>query len=203
MHGFECAESGCRRLGIRHDGIEKNVSSLSQVSAEILRRVQCFDAAFVDDDDARAEHLHLGKNVGRKKDGMVAAQIANQVANKAYLIRVQSDGWLVENQELWFVAHRIRQPHALPVAFGQVADDLFFHILQPAKLQHIADALLEAAAWNTLEGRTVTKELMNPHVGVKRDIFRHVANVLPGAKRVGKHIESSDLCFSRGGGKEA
>ena len=88
LHGFQGTEGGCRRSGIGHDGIKNNVSSLTEVGAEILRSVERFNAAFVNDDNPRTEHFDLGQNVRREEDGMMSAQSVYQVANKADLIRV-------------------------------------------------------------------------------------------------------------------
>ena len=134
---------------------------------------------------------------------MMSAQIADQVANKADLIRVQSNSWLIKNQEVRLVAHRVCQPHALPIAFREVADEFFLHILESAQLENIPHAFPETASWNALQGGAVAEEFTDPHICVKGHIFRHVADMLTSLKRIRKNIESSNLRLSRCRGKEA
>ena len=50
------------------------------------------------------------------------------------------DGGLVQNQDVGIMHNRLRQPHALPVAFGKLPDFLVPDLGDGAFLHHLIDA---------------------------------------------------------------
>ena len=70
---------------------------------QIFRRIARFDPPFVDDDHARASHLDLGQNVGRKQNRVLFAQILDQLPHLADLIRIEADRRFIQNQQIRFV----------------------------------------------------------------------------------------------------
>ena len=177
--------------------------SLAEADPEILRSVEGLDAALVDDDHARAKRLDLRQDVRGEKNGVVAAEIANEVADESDLVRIETDGRLVENEEVGLVHHGIGKADALAVAFRETADDFFSHVRQTAKFQNIADALIQASAGDAFESSAVAQKLAHPHVEVERNIFRHVTDVLAGAQRFSENIEARHGGTARRGRKEA
>ena len=78
-------------------------------------------------------HLsHLWQNVGREHDGMRAGQFFDQGANLDDLLRVESDGRLVQDQHRRIVNNRLGQPDPLPKALGQLPGQSVDDLGQPA-----------------------------------------------------------------------
>ena len=127
--------------------------------------------------------------MGGEKDGVVLAEVANQVAHLPDLVGIEADGRLVEDEQVGRVQEGVGQTDPLAVALGERADDAVFHVLERAKLLHIPHAFALAGTGDLLEGGPVIEVLGYPHVGVKRDVFRHVAEVLPGLHRLAEHVE--------------
>ena len=124
---------------------------LTETCAKILRRIERFDPSLVDNDHSRAKHLHFGKNMRRDENGVVAAKVADQVPHKADLIWVEADRGLVEDKEIRFVNHGVSETHPLTVTFGEAGYHLFFHILETAKFEHIADAFPQSSPRDSLQ----------------------------------------------------
>ena len=67
------------------------------------------DPAAVEDQHAAAEQLDLGQDVGREQQGVLAAELADQLADGHDLLRIEADGRLVEDQHLRVVEDRRRR----------------------------------------------------------------------------------------------
>ncbi len=88
--------------------------------------------------------LHFRQNVGGKDNGVVARQTLDQVARLDDLVRVESGGGLVQNQDVGIMDDRLRQSYALPVPFGQLPDFLVADVGDRALFHHFIDALGQA-----------------------------------------------------------
>ena len=88
----------CSGLGVfLGDGPQKDVFQrlvLGQVGQSILED----DLAGPDNHHFLAHLSHLGQDVGREHDGMRAGQFFDQGSNLDDLLRVESDGRLVQDQ---------------------------------------------------------------------------------------------------------
>ena len=133
----------------------------------------------------------------------MAAEVADEIADEADLVRIESDGGLIKDEEVRFVNHRVGQAHALPEALRELPDDFFSDLIEAAHLEDIAHALGEAALGDTLQSSSVAEKFTNAHVEVERDIFRQVADVLARFEGLGKNIEPRDAGPSGGGGQVA
>ena len=80
------------------------------------------------------------QDVGAENDGVVAGQRLEQVADFDDLLRVETGGGLVQDQHVGIVDDRLRQADALPVALGELADQLVPHVADGAALDHLVDA---------------------------------------------------------------
>ena len=90
------------------------------------------DLAGPDNHHFLAHLSHLGQNVGREHDGMRAGQFFDQGSNLDDLLRVESDGRLVQDQHRRIMNNRLGQPDPLPKAFGQLAGQPVDDLGQPA-----------------------------------------------------------------------
>ena len=165
---------------------QENAAGGADLAEQVLRRIARFDPAFVDDDDAAAGHLHFGQNVGGKQNGVLFAEILDQVAHLPDLVRIEAAGRLIENQKIRFVHERIGQADPLPVTFRERADEFFFHVFQSAKFFHIANPLRDAAMRHAFQRGAVIEILRHAHVVIERDIFRHVTEMRAGLRAIAR-----------------
>ena len=96
LDGIERLEPG-DDLRRRCADLDEDRAAAPHELGEIGGRIGGLDFAAVDDKHAIAGQFDLGKNVGGKQDGVVAAQILNQVAYGADLVGVETDGRLIED----------------------------------------------------------------------------------------------------------
>src|SRR5262249_53270344 len=91
---------------------------------EVVDRVPRDELSLADDDDLLARLLDFGKDVGAENNGVVARELAKQLADFDDLLRVEAAGRLVEDEDVGVVDDRLGESDALPVAFGKFADEL-------------------------------------------------------------------------------
>ena len=151
-----------------------------------------FDPTAVDDDNATAGHLHFGKDVSREQDGVLPSEILNQLSYLADLIGIKTAGRLVENEQIGFMDKSIGKADALSVTFGKRADQFFLNLFQPAKLFDVAHALTDSATRHALERGAIIEVLRDPHIGVKRHVFRHVTETGTGLERFFENVKARD-----------
>ena len=74
------------------------------------------------------------------------ARSLDQVAGLIDLLRIQSRGGLIENQNIRVMDDGLRQPDTLPVSFGESAQQFGFDIGDGATSAGIIDSLCELRA---------------------------------------------------------
>ncbi len=121
----------CERLG--HAGgcggeLDGHRDLPLQALAQLVGAAFGDDPPAVEDQHPSAEQLHLGQDVGREQQRVLAAELPDQLADGDDLLRIEPDGRLVENQHLRVVQDRPGEADALAVTFGERADDLASHI---------------------------------------------------------------------------
>ena len=89
-----------------------------QALAEPRRRVDRHDLAAVDDEDAVGDLAHLGQDVRREDDGVLAPEFGDQLADLEALLRVEAGRRLVQNEHGRLVDDGLRQADALPEPLG-------------------------------------------------------------------------------------
>ena len=80
-----------------------------QALAQLVGAAFGDDPAAIDDQHPAAEQLDLGQDVGREQQGVLASELADQLADGDDLLRVEPDGRLVEDQDLRVVEDRRRR----------------------------------------------------------------------------------------------
>ena len=99
-----------------HDGPPREAAS------QLLRRPFRDDPAAVDDEDAVADGVDLGKDVSREKHRPLAAERADHFADLDDLHRVEADRGLVENQHRRLMDESPGERGPLPIALGKIVD---------------------------------------------------------------------------------
>lgn len=102
-----------------------------------------------DDEDAGADLLDLGEDVGGDEHGAVGAEFADERAHLGDLGGVESVGGLVEDEDLGIVQDGRGEADALPVALAEVSDAAGADIAEPAAFDGSVDG---GAASGSVEG---------------------------------------------------
>ena len=117
------------------------------------------------------------------KYGFVIREFANQLANLKDLVWVEPGRGLIENHHLRVVNERLRQPHALPVPFRQLAHQLAKHRLESAAAHHPIEALVELSVRETAGTTDKIEVIAHFHLRVQWQNLRQVANELAHRER--------------------
>ena len=121
---------------------------------------------------------------------MPLAQLLDQGADRADLVRIEADGRLVQDDEVRFVHQRIGEPDALAESFRELADDAFLDVDQAALLEHGVHPFPAAPPAEALQPRAELQELPHPHVEMDGVVLRHVADPPPHLVRLVEDIET-------------
>ena len=106
---------------------------------QVARGICGFDFPLVDDDHAVADHFDFGKDVGRNQHGVGLSEVTDELTNLANLVRVQTIGGFVEDQQLGIVHESIRKPDSLAVALGERLDHFSVHAGETANVDDFTD----------------------------------------------------------------
>ena len=102
---------------------------------------------------------------------MTARQAPDQLSGFNNLLGIQARGRLIEHQHLRVVNDRLRQPDPLPVALGELADQLCSYIRDCAPLGDFVDPLGDIGRRNPFEAAHKGQVLFDLHFRVERGTF--------------------------------
>ena len=85
------------------------VAAAALARAQLVRRAVGDQLAAADDDDAAAGRLHLGEDVRRQDDRLLAADLLDERPDLDDLVGVEAARRLVEDDDVRVVQHRLRQ----------------------------------------------------------------------------------------------
>ena len=83
---------------------------------------------------------HLLHDVRAQQNGFAATQLTDQSTDIGKLIWIKAARRLIEHQHRWIVHQRLRQPNALPITFGELANGFADFLRQPDLLHQLVDA---------------------------------------------------------------
>ena len=106
------------------------------------------------------------------------ASALEQFADFDDLLGVEAGGGLVEDQDVGVVDDRLGEADALPVAFGELADQLVADVADGAAPDHFVDAPVDIGGGDALQLADEGEVLGDLHFGVDRRRFRQVADAL-------------------------
>jgi len=160
--------------------------------AQLGGRTRCDDPTLVDDQDARAGHLHFAKNVTGEQDRMPLGQSLDKFPDFTDLSRVETDGRLIQDQDIRLIHQGIRQSDALTVSLGEGADELIPDMSDAAEFQRILYLFRDAAGADSFQCGPIAEILVDAHLGIKGDVFREIADSGTCLERLAVDIESGD-----------
>ena len=138
--------------------------------------------------------------MGGENDGVIAAEVTDQVADLDDLLGVKTDRRLVENDDLGVADERLRDADSLAVALGQIANDAVVNVLDLNDLANLRQMLL-AIQRTALELVVEVEIFLDGHVQVQGGLLGQIADELFGAQRVGEDVDACDGGLARGGGQ--
>src|SRR3954469_8086169 len=109
------------------------------------------------DQHMAAGHFHFGENVRGEQDGVLFAEILDELADGADLVWVQANGGLVQDNQFRFVDKRVRQANALAITFGKLADDSLVDIRERTLFEDRFHPLAGPREAQALEARAEPK----------------------------------------------
>ena len=181
-----------QELTARGQDLGGNLDLRIEAGPQLLRAVRGQDAPLVDDDDAIAHLLDLRQDMTRNQDGMMTGQLLQEGAHPAYLVGIEPDRGLVQNEHIGVVQQAVGNPHTLAIPLGQLADDAATYIGEVATLADFLHATFDPATGNALEAPPVGKIFPHAHVRTEEYVLGHVADARTYLQRMRAHIEPID-----------
>ncbi len=148
--------------------------------------------ASVEDEHPVTDGLHLLQNVGGEDHRFRRSELAHEPANLEDLVRIQSAGRLVEDENIGVVDDGLREAGALPIAFGEVIDRPIGHLLEAALLNRPVDVLGTLAGGDTAGLRDELQVLHHVELGVERRALGEVPDIALHGYGVGVDIVPVD-----------
>ena len=156
------------------------------------------------DENPVTDGLDLAQNMAGQNDRVGLAQVTDEGADLDHLRRIQTDGWLVKDDDFRRAQQRGGNAHALAVALGQVADEAMLHPLQARAgggLFHRGGAVGFLAG--TFQLGHKQQIFLHGHILVQRRQLRQVADAgFRGGRFIG-NVVAVDFHRAVGGGNVA
>ena len=151
--------------------------------SNLFRPVADHQFPFVNDQNLVADSTYFLHNVGTKQDRMIFTQISDEFSHLQYLLRIQSDRRLIQNQNLRISDKSCGQPHTLFISFRQMLDQFFFHFFRIRHLHDLIHHRLCIFFFNTFQSTDKFQILPYAKIRIQR---RHL-----------RKITDTCLCFLR------
>src|SRR5262249_33526307 len=105
----------------------------------------------IDDHNSIASLTRFGKDVRRENDRVLTCKTLDQLAHLDDLLRIETHGWFIKNNDVRIVNDRLGDPDALLVAGRQSLDELCASILQICHLHRAIDSSRNIACSNAFD----------------------------------------------------
>ena len=92
------------------------------------------------------------------------------------LLRVKTNGRLIQNDHLRISQHCLGNSYSLSVSFGKILDQTMFHVRYFNHIHNFFDHGRLLCSWNFFKISDKLQVLKNSHVKVKRWLLRKIAN---------------------------
>ncbi len=192
---IECA--GLLRLGLQL------VDRLGISIEELVYRTLDHEMAHVQDGHAVADPFHVVEDVGAHEDRGRPPQPRHDLQDVAPSFRVQRADGLVEEEDAGLIDQRLPDPEPLAHPARVAADPTVGGARQADDLEHLADALLELAAVQSVELADHVQQLAAAHPAVEPRVLIQVADVAGQPAVRGADVDAGHLAGSIGRPGEA
>ena len=153
---------------------DEDPAAAAQGLLQLRRAAVGDDFAVVDDRHPVAGRLGLAQDMGGEDDGLLPADAPDDFPDFDDLVGVQARGRLIQDQYFRIVHHGMRQPHALLVALGQLADRLVHDLVDAAQVAELADARTLAGCRHPPDVRDELEVVVDEHIVIQGCGFRQV-----------------------------
>ena len=146
----------------------------TQLGAQLLGRALGHQMAVGQNQHFGTNRLYLAEDMAGQNHGMTLPQFTDQAADFDDLRRVQTDGGLIQNDDLGMAQQGLGNPHPLAVALGQVPDQPRHYVCQtspPGCLFHLCSPL---APLDPFELCGKGQILFDRHLGIEGRCLRQV-----------------------------
>ena len=191
LHAFDLLDS-FRDFARRPSGVNLDALYAAQPRCQILRPVHGDNLSLVNDYHPLANHAHFRQDVRAQNQGMLAAEVLNQLPRLHHLNWVDADCRLVQHQHVRLMQYRLRDAHSLPKSLRQLAYVRRAVFLEPANLYDFVRPPAYVVRGHPTNLAHKPKILAHLHVRVQRHGLRQVANMPPGVQRLVHYIVSGD-----------
>src|SRR5262245_24145923 len=190
-------------LAARAFGANQGLEDALYPSIERVGAVLGDDLAAMDDDHPIADHTHLVEDVGGEQDRALPAQLSDEIANLDHLIRVQTDGWFVENQQRGFGDQCLCESDALAISLGKLTDLSLANVAEANGRNDRFDPASQPRAREPFDLAAKSQVASDRQVRIENDVLRKVADELPYLERIGLDVQAADFGGSRSGREKA
>ena len=180
-----------------------NAVLLREQRGQVFRRVVRHQTPAGENQDFVADGRNLGQDVAGKDDGVVFAELPNQLANLDDLSGVETRGGLIQYDHLRVADQRLRNADALAIALGKIANQPVFHLGYPRALHGGVHLLSRLRARKAPRAGDKAQIFRGRHVGVQRRNLRQITDALFCFQRLFKDVVPVDRNLALRGGKAA
>src|SRR3989475_8093762 len=170
---------------------------------QVVGRIDRHNLAIIDNDHPVTGHAHFGENMGAEDNRMVVPEVFNGLADVDDPTWIESYSGLIENEHRTIVEERLRQTHALAIAFREIANETALHFLHAAEFHHLTDFAGALAPRNALHFSDEVQVAADGHFPVQRHVLWQIADPLADFERLRKDIVAGDHGASTTGWHEA
>ena len=170
---------------------------------QVVGRIDRHDLATIDNDYPVTRHAHFGEDMGAEDDRMVVPEVFNGLADIDDLTWIESYSGLIENEYRGIIEERLRQAHALAIAFREIPNEAALHLVHAAEFHHLTDFAGALAPCNALHFSDEVQVATDGHFPVQRYILWQIADPLTNFEGLCKDIVAGDHGASTTGRHES
>lgn len=170
---------------------------------ELFRRAIGHDLAAIDNYGAGARSIDFFENMSRKENALGRPQAFDELSHLVLLIRIETVGGLIENQDLGVVQQRLREASAMTVALGKRIDRLMSDRAQKAGVDGAFDCLFFRQPGQIADIGAEFQETDDRHVIVERRRLGEVADFILREEWLINDRVTTDLRIARAGRDKA
>ena len=140
-----------------------------------------------------ADRRNLCQNMGTQNHGVLFPELLNQFTHFDDLLRVQSHRGLIQYNDIRIPHDRLCKADALPISFGEIADQPLTHFLRVCQLHNLFCLCFSYLFIQTFQLCHEIQILPHRHLRIERRYLRQIPHAFFCLLRIGKNIVTVDL----------
>ena len=130
--------------------------------------------------------------MGAEDDGVVSGEAFDQVARFVDLFGVETGSRLIQDQNFRIVDDGLGETNALAVAFGELAQQLVFHVCNRTAIQYVVNSLRQFRPRQPFDLADKRQIFGSAHFQIEWGSFRQVADAPFHFQRTFQHVKTSN-----------